>query len=283
MDITGANDVGMMPGANKAITAALAYGDRVDPARIAGLKAELTPLLDRFMPDHYAAYTPQERARLRTALDSLHRTLQQDSTRGIHATSHREYARGVRNAWEAIHLNDLMARGVGKPDGMIRAGVTLRDSLMAENAAWALGQEGNTGRLFVFAHDGHVLNTQAVLDSARATLLGFRLRARFHSSLVIIASMAGTLVGGKGDVGGWLRGSEVVVSDSTTFAAALAKVGPPLFIVDVRTADRSPNVSAALSRPWGLPMAGFTLPIIPRQAFDAVVYFDRITPTELLH
>ena len=53
----------------------------------------------------------------------------------------------------AVRLNDLMA-GVGKPDGMIRAGVTLRDSTMAENAAWVLQQEGNAGRLLIFAHDG---------------------------------------------------------------------------------------------------------------------------------
>ncbi len=281
LDITGGNDVGMMPGAAGAIRAALAYDEAVAPTRAAPLRAELMPMLDRFLPDHYAEYSPEERQRLHTALDELYHGLLQDSSQDIRASSAREYGRGLRNAWMAVRLNDLMAMGVGKPDGMIRAGVTLRDSTMAENAAWVLQQEGNAGRLLIFAHDGHVMNTQAVLDSALATLLGYRLRARYGSNVVILATMAGTFVGGAGDVGGWLRGTEVVQADPASFAGALAAVGIPVFALDIRTADRSPTVAAALSKPWPFSMAGIALSIVPRRAFDAVIYIDRITPADL--
>ena len=77
--------------------------------------------------------------------------------------------------------------------------------------------------------------------------------------------------------------TEVARADPTTLAAALADVGLPTFIVDVRTSDATPDVAEALSKPWPFLLAGQLLPIVPRRAFDAIVYFDRVTPTTLIH
>jgi erythromycin esterase len=280
LDVTGGNDVGMMPGAAAAIRAALAYTEEVAPVRAAQLRGELLPMLDRFLPDHYAEFTAAERDRLRTALDSLYAGLARDSSRAVRVSSANEYGRGLRNAWMAVRLNDLMAMGVGKPDGMIRAGVTLRDSTMAENAAWVLQQQGAGGRVFIYAHDGHVMNTQAVFDSTPDTLLGYRLRAKFGPKVVILATLAGTVVGAT-DPGGWIRGSEVVPAEPGSFSATLATVGVPGFVLDMRTADRSPAALNLLSRPWPIMMAGQQFEIVPRRAFDVVVYLDHITPTNL--
>ena len=53
------------------------------PTRAAPLRAELMPMLDRFLPDHYAEYSPEERQRLHTALDELYHGLLQDSSQDI--------------------------------------------------------------------------------------------------------------------------------------------------------------------------------------------------------
>jgi erythromycin esterase len=279
LDLTGANDNGMMPWAARAVQATLTYAERLSPDPSAGIRTELEPMLDRFLPARYAEYSASDRAHLRAALDSLYRLLSRDSAVYVRASSPREYARGVRNAWMAIRMNDLMAMGGSTMDSMVRAGVVLRDSTMAENASWALQQEGPRGRLLVFAHDGHVMAVQTVLDSTSDTMLGYRLRHRYGTDLVILATMAGTTVGGSGSAGGWILGSEVVPADPMSFAGALARVGIPTFVLDVRAADRSRAVAAALSRSWPFFMAGFSVPIVPRRAFDAVAYLDRVTPT----
>jgi erythromycin esterase len=271
----------MFPGAPGAVLTTLQYLAKVSPATESRLGGRLRPLMDRFMPTRYAAYSPADRDLLRVTLDSVYQRLATDSSRYARATSPRAFAYGLRSAWMAIRVNDLMARGVAAPDGMIRAALTLRDSTMAENTQWALDQEGPHGRVVVFAHNGHVLNTTAEFDSVVVKLLGYRLRARFDTNVVILGSTAGTIVGGAAvDVGGWVRGSGESKADSTTFTALLAKVGLPTFVLVGRSADRLPDVAAALEKTWPFVIVGVQS-VVPRRTFDAIVYFDRVSPAKL--
>lgn len=278
LDVTGSNDSGYMPGASKVVLATLRYMKQVAPAGEATASARLLPLMDRFMPARYAEYSPADRELLRTTLGSVYLSLLTDSSRYIGASSSRAYALGVRNAWMAVSQNGMMAAGAADPRGMDHATLASRDSIMAENVAWVLRQVGNTERVLVYAHDGHVMNVYTVSDSVRFERLGHRLRRRFGPNLVILATAAGTIIGGTGDSGGWIGGSEVAVADPASFSAMLAAVGPPTFALDLRAADHTPSVAKAFGSPWPFLLVGQLEPIIPRQAFDAVVYFDRITP-----
>lgn len=283
LDITGANDSGVAPEASRAVTAALSYLNQVAPGRAEPLEARLSPLMNRFAPDHYGEISAADRERLRADLDSLYQQLRVGSARDVRAPSAAAHARALRNAWMAIRLNDMMAMGLGGPDAMLRATITYRDSTMADDVQWVSQQEGPTGRVIVFAHDGHVMDGTSTFNGTSTAMLGHRLRGMFGRNLVIIASTAGTIIGGAGDDRGWIAGSEVARADSGTLAAALAGVGLPTFILEMRSADETPDVVAALSKPWPFLLAGRLMPIVPRQAFDAIVYFDRVTPTTLVH
>ena len=69
--------------------------------------------------------------------------------------------------------------------------MTARDSAMAENVGWALEHEGAGGKLIVFAHDGHVMNSKAdgglwAAVREKPSMMGTFLRSMFGRDLVSI-------------------------------------------------------------------------------------------------
>src|SRR6185312_9414421 len=98
------------------------------------------------------------RDRLRRALDGVYASLEGDSAAAIRRTSKRAYARGLRNAWMAMHLNAIMAAGGTNADSIGRPLAMRRDSLMAEDVRWVQRQVSPGERVLVFAHNGHVMN-----------------------------------------------------------------------------------------------------------------------------
>jgi hypothetical protein len=62
----------------------------------------------------------------------------------------------------------------------------------------------------------------------------------------------------------------------------LAKVGRPLFVLDLRPGDGTPAVRSALQRSWPFEFLIGAQPLSPRQTFDAMVYFGRVTPVNRL-
>ena len=269
VDLTGGDDFnGVFPGAPKAVWAALDYLGQVAPATGTDLRSRLGPLMDRFTPPRYHELSPSEQTHLRTALDSLYRTMLADSSRYAGASSPHRYARALRNAWMAGRLNDVMSAADSTEFNATQA--ALRDSVIAENTRWALRQEGNGGRLLFFAHDGHIMNTRN--DFQNANVAGFRglkgwktagahLRAWFGQDMVVVASTASSTNVQRY----WTNGAPGNPSDTTSFDAALARVGRPAFLLDLRRADRVPDVAAALVRPWLFRVQTFFEPFLPRQ------------------
>jgi erythromycin esterase len=283
VDLTGGEDFhGAFPGAPQSITAALAYLARVAPSAAAGLRSQLNPLVDRFTPLRYPTLTAAEQTQLRGALDSLHRVLQSDSSRYVRATSPRSYARAVRDAWMAVRFNDVLSLH----DTTVFNGKqgALRDSTIAENTAWALAQQGPHGRLIFFAHDGHILNALADFRAANTTyrglggwkMAGRYLRSWYGKDYVIVPSTASSTIVRTY----FTNGAGGSPSDSMSIDAAFARVGRSPFIVDLRAADRDADVATALAHPWPFRIQTYFLDAPPREAADAIVYFDRITPSK---
>jgi erythromycin esterase len=283
VDLTGGDDYnGEFPGAPKAVWSALAFLQEVAPATSAAFRTRLAPFVGRFTPPHYRELSSLERSELRAALDTLYQTMLADSSREVRASSRRRYARALRNAWMAERLNDFMALG----DTTFNAAqAALRDSLIAEDTRSALSQEGTGGRLVLFAHDGHIMNARN--DFSHADVPAFRslrgyamaghyLRRWLANDLVIVASTASGAVVRRY----WVNGASGNPSDTTSFDAALALVGHPAFVLDVRRADGVPIVATMLGHPWLFRLQTFFEEVVPRTAFDAVVYFDQITPSK---
>jgi len=281
LDITGANDTGFMPLAAHAITAPLSYLDHVAPPVAARFRPRLEPLLDRWIPTRFAELSAADRDLIRAELDSMSHALEADSGRYIRATSHLAYARALRNVWMAIRMHEIMTVDLTAPPNSYRGGAIFRDSTMAENTQWVLRQSGPGAHIIVFAHNGHVLNTRPVYGGDTLTPLGHYLRGHFGPDLVVLGATTGTVIGGTGGIGGWLGDSGESRANPATFSATLAKVGLPTFVLDRRSGDRIPEVAAALAQTWPFMLGSDEpQPVVPHEAFDAVVYFERITSSK---
>jgi erythromycin esterase len=283
LDLSGTDDDGFMPGARVTVLAALDYLKEADPNAGMALNARLLPLMDRFAPARYGTYSAADRDHLKTALDSVYQALLDDSTRARRASPPLAYARGLRNAWMAVRMNEIMALDAADSAGPGHTTILFRDSTMAENTRWVVGQLAPGDRLLVFAHDYHVMDTDPVYDGRHLIPLGHYLRSTFDSNLVVLATAAGTIIGGTGGIGGWIGDSGVARAAPNTFAGALAQVGLPTFAIDVHKGDRSPAVTEALMRSWLFLPSDTVRAIVPRRAFDAIVYLDRVTPSKVVH
>ena len=272
-DLTGADPANLADlylGAPLAIRDALEYLEHVTPAAGAHFMSRLGPLLDRFTPYRYHEYSSAERTQVRVSLDSLDRALVTDSSRDVRASSPFSYARAARNAWMALRLNDLLAMTASSSPAVVRARTLMRDSLMAENIRWVLRTEGDSGRVVVFAHNVHLMNSPYPDGRRKGSIptAGQHLRTWLGANEVVIGATSSKTVG-------WPDSP----SDAASFDAALATVGLPSFVLDLRTSDRNPEVAAVLKRPRPFRVGSMFEPIVLREAADAVVYFDQVTAT----
>jgi len=143
-----------------------------------------------------------------------------------------------------------------------------RDSGMAENVRWALEREGAGGRLVIFAHNGHVMNstTEGGIWSAfkqPPTAMGEYLRSALGRDFLIIGGTSGVTSTEK---------SAADVDD------ALARAGVPRFMLDLRVATGDAQVW--LSRRHTIRANETTVQLVnPRAAFDLLYYVDRLTPS----
>jgi len=189
----------------------------------------------------------------------------------VDASSDEEYAwmlRRVTVAQQVDRLLDLsppMSPSPGIPPEAYRASQA-RDSGMAENVLWALEHEGAAGRLVVFAHNAHVMNSSVEggiwsAFSQPPLAMGKFLRSALGRDLVVIGGTSGVAT---------------TVKDSAEVDGVLSRVGVPRFMLDLRTADG--GALGWLSARHTIRANDVTVMMVAaRSAFDAVYYVDRFT------
>lgn len=149
----------------------------------------------------------------------------------------------------------------------------VRDAAMATNVLWALHEEGSGGRLMVFAHDGHVMNSRSrggiwSVYKEAPVMMGAHLRSRLGGQLVIIATLAAQSGGGlpTGDP----------VPDSVE--VSLRSLHMPFFALDLRGARGNEGAMAWLGKRRPIRQNFDTeLDVVPDRAFDVVVLLDRVS------
>ena len=263
-----------------AFDGALSYVARVDSMSAGRLRATFQPLLARM---HTAAsLSIAEHDALTAAIDDLLSLLERERPAYTEASSAPDYEWGYRNAiaaQQADRMFRLMPRDA--PAGVIPPSawqaMNSRDAAMAENVRWILTQEGPQGRVLVFAHNGHVKNgpTEGGIWSAfekPATAMGQYLHSALGRDLIII----GTSAAANGP------GLPPAIPDSDGVDASLAKVGLPLFLIDLRASSANGAVNEWLLARRSL-RANFTtiLTVSPRTAFDALMFIDTLTPAHI--
>jgi erythromycin esterase len=158
---------GTFEDSRRAVEPVLAYLARVDSVAASRIRDALEPILERFSQANYPGLSSTERERLALALAEAASALKRKRSSLVRMGSDEEYQWALHNVVVAQQLNlyfeaslEPLARGPGPgiPPGYYRL-MNARDVAMAENVRWALEREGPNGRLVVFAHNGHVMNS----------------------------------------------------------------------------------------------------------------------------
>ncbi|MGH6650876.1 MAG: erythromycin esterase family protein [Sphingopyxis sp.] len=275
IDMSGGDADGAWARARVTLDDGIAYLARAAPAKSAPVRRKIAPFLARFSVPGYRALGKGERARLRQGIGDILGFFDLHRAALIGASSREDYDWARQNIVAARQLQALfdVSRDPGADAALMpddyRADAA-RDAAMADNARWALGRIGPKGRMLLFAHNGHVMNgrTRGGLWSVYAqppAAMGLHLRRAFGDDLLILGTSAPA---GKSEAG----------AISGTVDAALASTGLAHFLIDIRSPD--PAASAWLSREQSISVNYAAVNLIePRQAFDALVFVSRLTPS----
>jgi len=260
---------------------ALAYLTRVDPASGQKFRSTLKPYLDRLSEGDAKALSQSESDGLMAAIEDLFALLERERPAYVAATSELDYQWAHRNVMTArqsqrqYRVRPAPAPGGGVPPSAWRP-LSQRSSAMADNVRWVIEREGPAGRVFVFAHNGHVKNapTEGGIWSVferPATVLGQHLRLAYGADLFIIGSCSAK------NAEGLPPGS----AEPGSLDAALANVGPPRFLLDLRPARADRAVAAWLAERRAMRMHATHFLLSPGAAFDALLFIDTLTPSRV--
>lgn len=272
IDMSGGGADGAWARGRITLDEGIAYLARAASTKSEPVRKAVTPFLDHFSVPAYLGLDGQDRKRLRRALAEMLRFFDTNRAALIAASSPADYAWARQDIVAARQLQTLFdvsralsADGALKPDDH-RADAA-RDAAMAENARWALDRAGTGGRMLLFAHNGHIMNARTrggiwSVYSRPPAAMGVHLRRTLGRDLLIV---------GASSAGG--RGGRAIKPGAIDAVLASARV--PHFVIDFRSA-----APAWLSRDQSISVNYDTENVIrPRQAFDGLVYFDRLTPS----
>lgn len=270
---------GRLGGARVALDAALAFLSSADREAAKAIQDSLGDDIPAAADGGLGSLSPEAQMKYEAVLENLERAVHGRRRALVALSSAADYRWAVQNLEVARQLARCLQLTPPKSAdiGAWMAAETCRDAAMADNVQWALKNEGVKGRVLVFAHTGHVLNSKDdgrrwanVASPERAPLMGFHLRRMFGDDLYIIAMSAATTSGG-------FRAAKPVEDDS--MEKVLAAGGLPMMFLDIRSARQDAEMHAWLSetRSIGATVDAHTL-ITPAIAADAFFFVRTLTP-----
>lgn len=261
-----------------ALSAVLAYLERVAPAAVEGARVRLAPMREWLEPARYAGLAPAERSAMHDEIVGLLARFDAQRAAWSAATSAREWLI-ARKSVDMLRQHEAMS---ASPSSELA--VDARDKGMAENAAWVLEQVEPGARAVLWAHNGHISRT----GYYGVRSVGQRLAARYPRDYVAFG-----FVWNQGEFGAIERGGpwkhQVGPEATGGLGATFARLGLPIAVVDLRTAPRGEVSSwfAALhhTREIGaLFTTAENMDATTRLSacFDAVIFVDRTTAARRL-
>jgi erythromycin esterase len=257
----------------------LACLDRVDPDHAAAIRTE-PALLDLFDPamwsktvENYTRLTAGETAALDERFDALLSRIEKHRVSYVAASSEKEYltvARLAENARQGHALFSTAARS-----GFDEAG-PVREKAMAANITRLAAENRDGPGLIVWAHNLHVAR-----DTLDITLPG---RPPMKGAIPMMCYLDETLATDTICIGfsfacGEFPDGGLPLPKEGSVDSLLAQTGPPLFLIDLRTAPKEGLVHEWLSKKRTMRAEGGTVDLIPRRAFDALIFVRTISPT----
>ncbi|HET6523559.1 erythromycin esterase family protein [Sphingopyxis sp.] len=268
IDVSGGDADGAWARARITLDEGLDYLARAAPASSMPPRKDIEPFLGRFSAPSYRALTGRERKKLRLSIAGILAFFDTNRAALVAASSQRDYDWARQNVVAAQQLQSLFdVSGVPDPEGRLLPGDyradAARDAAMADNALWALDREGPRGRILLFAHNGHVMNgnSRGGIWSVYArppSAMGAYLRRKLGRELLILGSSLSARSNGAGR--------------PRTMDAALERVSPAQFLVDIRMATGKPAQWLSQEQSISVNYTTENL-IVPQQAFDVLISF----------
>jgi len=278
IDLSGAQD-GAFPQARRAVDFAIRFLARGDSAAARSIRERLEPDLKQFSTQNYSSLSSTDRERLAAGLQEISTALERAKATLVSICSEEEYAWAFHSIVVARQVKSMFDvspsspwTGPGIPPDAYRLSAA-RDAGMAENVRWALEHENPNGRLIVFAHNNHVMDspvTGGIWSAYRQppSAMGAFLRPLLGGDLVILGGTSGASADGK-----------PLKPDPTNLDATLAGLHITPFILDLRPGRDDRAVSRWLSEPKTLRANIETfVTITPATAFDALYFVGALTP-----
>lgn len=291
-------------GANRTVDAALleamGYLRRVDPAEAASFDERLSSSLKNLRFEVAAAEGPSYGRWSRTDRDALTATivdlialLERREAPYITASSREDYSWAYRAAINA-RQTDIWLRQfpVEQPAGeapnspaqdqLMRSyarATEMRDRAQADNLDWIIQREGANGKVLVYGSRYHLSMAEVTKASwwpadpayFPQQVAGTYLKARHGERLVTIGNL---ISGGTARCADFNQTLEAPPAASMDGLAA--RVGPPLFLLDLRAAP--PAVSQWLNQDHLLGYGQQVMEVSIGKAFDILFYVRTVTP-----
>jgi erythromycin esterase len=249
-----------------AVPRVLAYLAKVDPFASEEAHATLAPFTDVGCDETYPALPAASRDATRRAIAALIARFDAQHTAYAARTSEDEWER-VRRLVRIVQQAEISYGDYGA-----------RDAQMVENVGWLLGRHERGTKVFLDAHNAHV----SAVTGAGHLDFGAGLRRAWGADYFAFGSGSFLALDERPDMQSrGLLAFTVPPAASDTFDGSLAMAGLSAFVIDLRSAQG--EIAAWLRAPQRMHHVGMTYDgkdafgeVAPGQAFDAVVYLDRI-------
>jgi len=279
-----------------AIEGALTYLDKVDPDYAAFARRQsVLPLVGKFLGsgggdefrnislNKYKKLSVEERNAYTAAIADLVSRFETVRVDYIRRSSEDEYEWAYHYAIAARQLDTAYraaaatAKAEQEQSWWLEPAVgTARDRAMADNVLWALEREGPAGRIVVWAHNSHIMKARTPQAGPR---LGLFLDSMLRRDYVNIG-----FTFYQGAKSGWASYQTGVGEPAKpgTLDAELARVGLPIFIVDLRRLPKEGPVFEWLNqtRTMRESTPEYDMQLNPIKAWDAIFYIHSISPAQ---
>ncbi len=242
------------------------YLDRLDSNHAQEIRNELLPIAESVTLDNVHEAPAETLRELNSRLSALVGHFQIERIHYIERSSVEEFDWAHRAAVIARQIGTVLGEVHARPDDADRAWWNIRDACMATQLKWIREREGPKARLLVGAHNIHLQNGFGGEADFPQTTMGQHLAVDWPAADAV-------MIAGTNDHS--LRPDDPAVDGS--FQSALAGVGPPAFVLDLRPAiDEGP---AALWLNTEHPDRTNTMyqPLSPGRAWDAVFFTQHVS------
>ena len=251
--------------AGKAVAFVCDYLEQIDPGAAGRFRSELLPLAESIRIGEIGEAAAESLRDLTCGLAALVAHLLVEQMHFVKRSGFEAFDWAQRAALIAQQIGTMLAAAQADRENAMRVWWNIRDACMALQLRWILDREGPEARLVVGAHNIHLQRTFARESAFVQTTMGQHLTAALPDGEMVIIAATNDYS---------LKPDDPAIEGS--FQAALAEVGMPAFVLDLRPGAGDERVAAWLDQERPDRSNIMFQQVNTAKAWDAVWFSERI-------